>query len=132
MELQMRNIPSLPGQTLGMISDNFPETSRHRWRIYCLTPLPGLTLMWSHYADHHRCICFEFSSDNNPLFAQAWQVIDRGAYPRFELHAMNNAIEILRTKSNDWLYENEYRIIVPVRTPDLPQSWNAGRRWGFH
>jgi hypothetical protein len=42
-------------------------------RLYCLTPEPCSTLMWSHYADNHRGICLEFDT-GNPLFSEAMEV----------------------------------------------------------
>lgn len=112
LTLQMYNIPSFPAKTISMISDAFRDIARQRWRIYCLTTHPDSTLMWSHYADNHRGICLEFAADNNPTFGQAWQVIYRGAYPRWSIFGMDNHLEIMITKSDDWQYENEYRIVA--------------------
>lgn len=82
-----------------------------RWRIYCLTPLPDSTLMWSHYGDNHRGICLEFGTDVR-LFASALRVVYRSAYPRWSPNQIAaNPIDILLTKSDDWAYEKEYRII---------------------
>jgi hypothetical protein len=83
-------------------------------RIYCLTPHPDSTLMWSHYAENHRGICLEFTTDN-PLFGSALAVIYRSDYPEWTLHEFESpqrrAIEMLLTKAEDWRYEDEYRIV---------------------
>jgi hypothetical protein len=82
----------------------------HR-RLYCLTPDPCSTLMWSHYADNHRGICLEFNT-SNPLFAEAMEVIYRDEYPRWYPQNMEQiAFEMFLTKSDAWKYEEEFRII---------------------
>ena len=39
-------------QILNRFSEDFLKVIPNRWRIYCLTPFPDSTLMWSHYADN--------------------------------------------------------------------------------
>ena len=53
-----------------------------RRRLYCLTPSPDNTLMWSHYADDHKGICLEFAN-NNPLIRRARPVRYRKTYPEW-------------------------------------------------
>jgi hypothetical protein len=79
--------------------------------IYCLTPEPCSTLMWSHYAAHHAGICLEFNT-NNALFSEALEVNYRTSYPPWLPHEMEQiAFEMYLTKSDDWGYEEEFRII---------------------
>jgi hypothetical protein len=47
-----RYVQSLTEKTQRVVSQN--------GRIYCLTPDPMSTLMWSHYTKNHRGICLEF------------------------------------------------------------------------
>jgi len=63
----------------------------HR-RLYCLTPDPCSTLMWSHYADNHRGICLEFDT-TNPLFSDALEVAYRSEYPRWVPHEMEQTAD---------------------------------------
>jgi hypothetical protein len=83
-------------------------------RIYCLTPDPDSTLMWSHYAENHRGICLEFGVDN-PLFTRALQVLYREQYPLWIPHEFEaqqaRTIEMILTKAEDWGYEKEFRLI---------------------
>jgi hypothetical protein len=82
--------------------------------LYCLTPDPCSTLMWSHYADNHRGICLEFDTAN-PLFSEAVEVAYRSEYPRWVPHEMEQiAFEMFLTKAEDWSYEKEFRIIGGV------------------
>jgi hypothetical protein len=79
-------------------------------RIYCLTPFPDSTLMWSHYSDNHRGICLEFDKDN-PLIEKARPVRYSKTYPEWTPQAAD-PLELVLTKSMDWCYEREFRILA--------------------
>ena len=83
-------------------------------RIYCLTPKSTSTLMWSHYAGKHHGICLEFSTANM-LFSKAGEVRYLKEYPRWVPCDVNDqpgrVMELILTKSSDWCYEKEYRLI---------------------
>lgn len=91
-------------------------------RIYCLTPKPANVLMWSHYADNHRGICLEFGAADNSLFRTAAQVVYREEYPKWvpcDIYEKQGLVmELILTKSRDWAYEEEYRL-VSVQTSEL-------------
>jgi hypothetical protein len=91
-------------------------------RIYCLTPKASNVLMWSHYADNHRGICLEFGVADNPLFRTAAEVVYREEYPRWvpcDIYDKPGLVmELILTKSRDWCYEEEYRL-VSVQTSAL-------------
>ena len=81
-------------------------------RMYCLTPIPDSTLMWSHYAANHRGICLEFSKYNE-LIEIARPVKYRETYPEWTpQYAEDNILDFVLTKSIDWCYEREFRIIA--------------------
>jgi hypothetical protein len=87
-------------------------------RIYCLTPDPLSTLMWSHYGDNHRGICLEFHL-GNPVFLNAWEVKYDKKYPAWVPHrVLEHAIDMLLTKSDAWRYEQEFRVIAGPDYPD--------------
>jgi Protein of unknown function (DUF2971) len=81
-----------------------------RYRIYCLTTKPDCPLMWAHYADHHRGICLEIDS-RLPDLCAAIQVQYRETYPTFRLDDDKDLTPFC-TKSLDWQYEDEYRLIA--------------------
>jgi hypothetical protein len=101
-------------------SAEFPMAIRERWAIYCLTPHPDSTLMWSHYARNHRGICLEFGTESS-LFGAAWAVKYDSSYPTWHPNRLieSEGVNILLSKSDDWKYEDEYRIIG-VKAPFLP------------
>jgi Protein of unknown function (DUF2971) len=88
-------------------------------RIYCLTPDPLSTLMWSHYGGDHTGICLEFHVGNR-LFLTAHGVKYEKQYPRFVLSQMNSpdALKCILTKAKCWEYEQEYRLIGSPRFPE--------------
>ena len=82
-----------------------------RRRIYCLTPFFDSTLMWSHYAAKHKGICLEFDK-NNALIEKARPVRYSKTYPEWTLHgAAIDPLPLVLTKSIDWAYEREFRIV---------------------
>ncbi len=92
------------------------ETSRlikadmdRRYRVYCLTTKPACPLMWAHYGDKHHGICLEFDATQKDLCA-AIKVQYRETYPTFPLNDGED-ISPFYTKSADWEYEDEYRLI---------------------
>ena len=94
-----------------IFSTNMAEQIGQRG-IYCLTPFPKSTLMWSHYANDHKGICLEFDK-HNPLIEKARPVNYCRAYPEWTLKALlNNPLPIVLTKSMDWCYEREFRLIA--------------------
>jgi Protein of unknown function (DUF2971) len=93
-------------------SEDFIKMIPDRWRVYCLTPVPDSTLMWSHYTNNHKGICLEFGLENQ-LFGTAMEVEYVSSYPKWAPHLLEEAmgVRLLLTKSDDWRYEREYRII---------------------
>ena len=81
-----------------------------RYRIYCLTAKPNSQLMWGHYADHHRGVCFEFNVRSRS-FSSATEVSYNASYPEYALDS-DDDLAPFYTKSADWSYEEEYRLVA--------------------
>ena len=90
-------------------------------RIYCLTPFSDSTLMWSHYAANHRGICLEFDK-NNELIGRARPVRYSTIYPEWTPHGVTDPLELVFTKSMDWAYEREFRIIASAQSFQLTKA----------
>lgn len=84
-----------------------------QYRVYCLTPYVGAPLMWSHYARSHRGVCLQFSVQN-ALFCGALPVEYVDHYPEFNLadNDEDASLRPLLTKSEDWSYEKEFRLVL--------------------
>lgn len=115
----------------GMLDQLTAELARaveRQYRLYCLGARGDVPLMWSHYADSHRGICLEFSVENE-LFCGALPVEYRSSYPLYNLADRDEdaALQMLLTKSEDWRYGNEFRLIVAASGytfPGLPATKN--------
>jgi Protein of unknown function (DUF2971) len=100
-----------------------------RYRLYCLSTKPDCPLMWGHYADHHRGVCFEFNVHTSD-FCQAIQVDYRAEYPQFSL-ADGTDLSPFHSKSADWSCEQEYRLIAQ-ETSEALGSGSLMTRDGFY
>lgn len=85
--------------------------------LCCLTARNDNLLMWGHYADGHRGFCLEFDTAKYP-FSRALPVVYQGDFPLFSpadvvltLDADHMFEVSLRTKSADWYYEEEWRLV---------------------
>jgi hypothetical protein len=104
----MANPSKLAAAFLIMEKQMYKELCR-KYRIYCLSETPVSALMWGHYAASHTGICLEFDAQCNP-FPAAEKVQYHTTYPARDLPSIG--YEPLFTKSIDWSYELEWRLIA--------------------
>lgn len=102
-------------------------------KVGCLTTKKDNTLMWSHYADKHRGICIEY--DIGKIYEKDNLIINKVNYHMpiitnkvnysmpiitnksiadneiLEIDNINRLIELFYTKSEEWKYKKEYRIL---------------------
>ena len=102
---------------------NLQESIRKRVGLYCLSEKRDDILMWSHYAGCHRGVCIEFSAtkeDHVDFFSHAHRVTYEELLPHINLYR-NSSEEIIKaailTKSRQWSYEREWRVIDLERRP---------------
>jgi len=100
-----------------------------RYRLYCLSTKPDCPLMWGHYADHHRGVCLEFNVQT-PDFCTAIEVNYSAEYPQFSL-VDGTDLSPFHSKSADWCYEQEYRLIAQ-ETSEALGSRTLMTRDGFY
>ena len=90
--------------------------------IYSLTidkrNFPSNEIMWAHYANAHRGFCIEYdfdfliSSMKNTDYWQSVKVSYKNTPPQMVYTTYNNLLdEIIGTKSYNWNYENEVRLV---------------------
>lgn len=84
------------------------------YRVYCLSSEPANCLMWAHYSDSHKGLCFGFKTKSD-VFSEAMEVNYSEFYPELN-HAEEDEIKFFRdallTKAEAWSYENEFRLIA--------------------
>lgn len=94
--------------------DEALKIQRSKLGLLCLSKEFQNILMWSHYANNHKGIVIEFDIKQDPDFfispievnyIDTYEPIN---YPKNERKSIE---KIVSTKSNDWKYESEVRII---------------------
>jgi Protein of unknown function (DUF2971) len=108
----LRTNPAVLKSAIQRFSEFQVDFIAKRWGVYCLSPDPCLTLMWSHYSRDHRGICLEFALDNSK-FRAAQRVRYQKEYPPLLLHESESRLSMLLIKSDVWDYEQEFRLICP-------------------
>ena len=86
--------------------------------VFCMSELNDNILMWSHYSDCHRGFCVEFVRSSQNLLGNIETtnpVIYSCNYPSpspFSDEGRRHIFDdLFLTKSTDWVYENEWRLI---------------------
>jgi len=93
--------------------------------VLSLSAIADNEVMWSHYADVHRGIVLGLESED-PFFSNAFAVKYQSQRPTVDMtkQATNDserkeAIQIIcGIKNEAWAYEQEYRVVWPVRMLD--------------
>lgn len=85
-----------------------------KFAISSFSELPDSILMWGHYADKHKgCVIGVYSN----AFGEWYKVrysSERVCRPMTKEDVRRIAMDSMRTKSTDWEYEHEWRLICPV------------------
>ena len=81
--------------------------------VACFLDNKDNLLMWAHYADSHKGVCLKFDVlEALDFFAPAKRVKYASSYPIYNyLSDKNKVADLLFTKSKDWEYEGEVRVI---------------------
>lgn len=92
--------------------------------VLSLSSLPDIFLMWSHYANNHKGICYRFNTTKS--FFQCAERVDysdeRPAITPFQNDQFKTRKSLL-TKALFWAYENEWRVIGHPGAPEeIPQK----------
>lgn len=104
------------------------DTIEENYRVYCLSSKPDNFLMWAHYTNSHKGICFGFKTRSDS-FCGAMEVNYSKMYPQI---AFNEGDECgflrgtLLTKAEDWSYEDEYRLIAKEKNSENFLSLEEG------
>lgn len=68
-------------------------------------------LLWTHYADSHRGLCIGFLTAASPELSRAKQVTYSDSLPIWRGDDKDIISKVYNTKSKDWSYEKEWRVI---------------------
>jgi hypothetical protein len=128
IEGNMRGIKHKCQETLKDLEKKiFEENS-----LLCFSKINDDILMFSHYADKHRGLCFEFTLPDDNVF-KPQEVKYQEAYPSLSFSLDKEALEqmaeiMLATKASFWRYEAEYRSIriTPEGIVKFPADYLTG------
>jgi Protein of unknown function (DUF2971) len=91
------------------------EQELEHYGVVCLTTVRDNILMWSHYAGSHTGICLGYGPTQEAIdFACSYKVRYESVRPQFNLMKSmvdQEIFDALITKSKDWEYEKEWRMI---------------------
>lgn len=110
--LQLKKILQTELKSLGQTIEDMKRTTG----ISCLSESCDSLLMWAHYANNHCGICVEYEllEINKQLQFTPVPIIydeDRVVYGSLDDNANEVFIKCLTSKSPEWSYEKEWRII---------------------
>ncbi len=116
-EYQIKNLAKEAYETSGkwksIIEQTF-DTVINKSGVCCFTKNEKSLLMWSHYSESHKGICLKFDILKDPdFFVYPLPVKYRDDYPDYN-HLGNRQTlvnDIVLSKSNDWSYEQEIRVL---------------------
>lgn len=117
--------------------------------IISVTEDPYNLLMWSHYASEHSGIVVEIDCESSPFDFKnkiSRVLLNSGSPEKvrysnlrpgrvFDEEAINDVFDtkfiksIALTKSNDWIYEKEYRFILDIEQADVLIANILSRSW---
>lgn len=90
--------------------------------VLCLSEVRDSILMWGHYTDNHRGLVVGFDS-KHPFFSRRRSDKDEFGFLRQVIYQLERPHVTLadttspawfQTKSNDWAYEKEWRLVSPL------------------
>lgn len=120
------------------LKQGFTEKLPARLGVLCLSENSNQPLMWAHYADSHRGLMIEFDRAH-PAFNRQRSADDDFGHlrpvsysklrPELTMQTIdgNNAFEVFAlTKADPWRYEEEIRLIWPLKLADKTVETPSG------
>ncbi|WP_454598149.1 DUF2971 domain-containing protein [Qipengyuania sp. SM2507] len=103
------------------------EQMNDRFGVLCFSDSWRSSLLWSHYGDKHHGLCLGFDLPDEKAVKVRYRK-SRLAVAEDELDEAN-AMQFLSTKSGEWEYERETRVLVHLDEPD-PSDGNYFANFG--
>lgn len=121
-----------------IVKHGFTEQLPAMLGVLCLSENSNQPLMWAHYADSHKGLMFEFDT-THPTFNRKRSACDELGYlrpvsyskvrPEMSMQTLDrdNVFEIFAlTKADQWSYEEEIRLIWPLKFADKTVETPSG------
>lgn len=120
---------------VGKLRGVFDEL-RNTTGVSCLSESDNSLLMWAHYANHHQGICVEYDllgiscvlgfTPVPVIYSDQRACFDSLNPQTIKMDVWNLLIMSLTSKSPEWSYENEWRIIRDQNA--CGARWNASKK----
>jgi len=136
-EIKRRQVLSLSKPQIDehyrQVTRDYYERLRNEYPMYCLSATRQNILQWSHYANGHQGLCIHFDHKRYP-FAGSMMIDYEDQYPKVYIPRSLQQRWVFRrtllTKSVDWKYEKEFRLIrfpegAPGQHSDLGLQWTG-------
>jgi hypothetical protein len=94
-----------------IMTKSIQQSINESFRITCFSTKRNNILMWSHYADRHTGVCIGFKTIYLLLDPNLVELKEVNYVTKFPKFTSLTGMPIVTTKSKDWKYENEYRLI---------------------
>ena len=84
--------------------------------VCCFSKTDENPLLWAHYSEKHKGVCLVFdTSKDTVFFDRVFSVKYRSNYPKINFITNRSRFdELVLTKSIDWIYEQEVRVMKDV------------------
>lgn len=104
---------------------NITLTARSNFRILCLSKSRNHQLMWAHYAESYKGVCFQFDFTTEDRHFGRPLPINYSEHPPeitdLEISQKSDiSKKVFFYKHTLWSYENEYRIQIPNSEKEVP------------
>ncbi len=95
--------------------------------MLCLTEKRDNRLMWSHYSQNHQGLVIEFEAEHSYFHQQKTDVDEFGYLRKVEYRAQRpdyaeliemSAADVFLVKGEEWAYEEEWRMLRPLKEAD--------------
>lgn len=97
--------------------------SQNEFGVCCFMEDKFSQLMWSHYADGHKGFCVEFSFDEERFNNFVYPICYRKEMVNIEMKSPKaDFLPIMLTKSEDWAYEREWRLVFTGKDQGLHEA----------
>jgi len=101
-------------KTLFELTNKSVKQSKESFGVSCFSRLNGNILMWSHYSEKHKGVCLKFDLLADAEFFMTPFIVEyNNKYPKYNYirNPVGLAQFLLKTKSIDWEYEKEIRVM---------------------
>jgi hypothetical protein len=122
MSLALRIAGPILDELLPYARARLKENLDKQFGVLCLSEVPDHQLMWSNYAESHRGFVIEFDSEHI-YFNRRRTEVDEFGYLRKVRYGNRpsvvltnlDSIDIFSVKGKDWEYEQEWRMLRPLK-----------------